>query len=120
MVRFCDNFVVGFEHHQDALRFLEALKERFDKFNLELHEGKTRLIEFGRFAANNRKRQGKGKPQTFDFLWFTHICGKTRKGKFTLLRHPIAKRMRAKPHELETNPDGVFTGLYRPWENGRV
>jgi len=101
VVRFCDDFVVGFQHHHDALRFLEALKERFRKFNLELHEGKTRLIEFGRFAADNRKRQGKGKPQTFDFLGFTHICSQTRKGKFTVLRHTIAKRMRAKLLELK-------------------
>ena len=102
VVRFCDDFVVGFQHHHDALRFLEALKERFRKFNLELHEGKTRLIEFGRFAAKNRKRQGKGKPKTFDFLGFTHICGKTRKGKFIVLRHTIAKRMRAKLQELKS------------------
>jgi group II intron reverse transcriptase/maturase len=101
VVRFCDDFVVGFQHWHDALRFLEALKERFGKFKLELHDGKTRLIEFGRFAADNRKRYGKGKPKTFDFLGFTHICGKTRKGKFIVLRHTIAKRMRAKLHELK-------------------
>lgn len=100
-VRFCDDFVVGFEYRQDADKFLEALKERFLKFNLELNEGKTRLIEFGRFAAQNRNRQGKGKPETFDFLGFTHICGKTRKGQFTVLRHTIAKRMRAKLQELK-------------------
>jgi len=102
VVRFCDDFVVGFQHHHDAVRFLEALKERFGRFNLELHEGKTRLIEFGRYAVNNRKRRGKGKPQTFDFLGFTHICSQTRKGKFTVLRHTIAKRMRAKLHELKS------------------
>jgi len=101
VVRFCDDFVVGFQYQQDAERFLEDLQGRFRKFNLELHEGKTRLIEFGRFAAQNRKRQGKRKPETFDFLGFTHICGKTRKGRFTVLRHTIGKRMRAKLMELK-------------------
>jgi len=88
--------VVGFQHQQDAKRFLEVLKKRFCKFNLELNEDKTRLIEFCRFAAQNCKRKGKGKPETFDFLGFTHICGKTRKGKFVVLRHTISKRMREK------------------------
>lgn len=101
VVRFCDDVVVGFQYQQDAEGFLEALKKRFRKFNLELHEDKTRLIEFGRFAVQNRKRQGKGKPETFDFLGFTHICGKTRKGKFVVLRYTIAKRMRAKLLELK-------------------
>ena len=101
VVRFCDDFVVGFQYQQDAEGFLEALRKRFRKFNLELHEDKTRLIEFGRFAVQNRKRQGKGKPETFDFLGFTHICGKTRKGKFVVLRYTIAKRMRAKLLELK-------------------
>ncbi|UCD32913.1 MAG: group II intron reverse transcriptase/maturase [Desulfobacterales bacterium] len=101
VVRFCDDFVVGFQYQQDAERFLETLKKRFRKFNLELHEDKTRLIEFGRFAARNRKRKGKRKPETFDFLGFTHICGKTRNGKFVVLRHTIAKRMRAKLLELK-------------------
>jgi RNA-directed DNA polymerase len=101
VVRFCDDVVVGFQYQQDAEGFLEALKKRFRKFNLELHEDKTRLIEFGRFAVQNRKRQGKEKPETFDFLGFTHICGKTRKGKFVVLRYTIAKRMRAKLLELK-------------------
>jgi group II intron reverse transcriptase/maturase len=101
VVRFCDDFVVGFQDREDAERFLEALKRRFRKFNLELNEDKTRLIEFGRFAAQKRRRQGKGKPETFDFLGFTHVCGKTRKGKFTVLRHTIGKRMRAKLMELK-------------------
>jgi group II intron reverse transcriptase/maturase len=100
VVRFCDDFVVGFQYQQDAKGFLEALEKRLREFNLELHEGKTRLIEFGRFAIQNRQRNGKGKPSTFDFLGFTHICGKTRKGKFTVLRHTNAKRMRAKLLEL--------------------
>jgi RNA-directed DNA polymerase len=101
VVRFCDDFVVGFQHRQDAEKFLKDLQGRFSKFKLELHEDKTRLIEFGRFAEQNRKDQGKGKPETFDFLGFTHICGKTRKGKYMVLRHTIAKRMRAKLLELK-------------------
>jgi group II intron reverse transcriptase/maturase len=101
VVRFCDDFVVGFQYRQDAERFIEALKDRFCKFHLELNGGKTRLIEFGRFAARDRRRQGKGKPETFDFLGFTHICGKTRNGKFTVLRHTIGKRLWAKLAELK-------------------
>jgi hypothetical protein len=80
IVRFADDFIVGFEHEEDARRFLADLRERFAKFGLELHPDKTRLIEFGRHAAWRRRRQGLGKPETFDFLGFTHICGKTRKG----------------------------------------
>jgi RNA-directed DNA polymerase len=101
IVRFCDDFVVGFQYQQDAERFLAELRERFLKFSLELHKGKTRLIEFGRFAALKRKRQGRGKPETFDFLGFTHICGRTKNGKFAVLRHSIGKRIRAKLVELE-------------------
>lgn len=96
IVRYCDDFVVGFQYRNDAERFLADLRGRFLKFNLELHKDKTRLIEFGRFAAQNRKSQGKGKPGTFDFLGFTHICGKTENGKFMVLRHSIGKRIRAK------------------------
>lgn len=101
IVRYCDDFVVGFQYRKDAERFLADLRERFEKFNLELHKDKTRLIEFGRFAAQNRKSQGKGKPATFDFLGFTHICGKTENGKFMVLRHSIGKRIRAKLMELK-------------------
>ena len=100
IVRFCDDFVVGFEHQQEAEQFKQALIERFEKFNLELHADKTRLIEFGRFAAKNRERTALGKPETFDFLGFTHICGRTQKGKFIVLRHTIGKRMRRKLMEL--------------------
>src|SRR6266542_2896244 len=96
VVRFADDFVVGFQHEQDARRFLDELRERFAKFGLGLHPDKTRLIEFGRYAAPNRKRRGLGKPETFDFLGFTHICGKSRKGRFWIKRVTIAKRMRAK------------------------
>lgn len=96
IVRFGDDFVVGFQHRQEAERFYSDLVERFKAFGLELHGGKTRIIEFGRFAAENRRRRGEGKPETFDFLGFTHICGRTRKGKFAILRLTISKRIRAK------------------------
>ena len=95
IVRYADDFVMGFQHPDDAQRFLQALRERFAKFGLELHPEKTRLIEFGRFAAERRKRRGEGPPETFNFLGFTHICGKTRKGAFTIHRRSIAKRFRA-------------------------
>ena len=96
IVRYADDFVVGFQHESDARRFLEDVRERFRKFNLELHADKTRVIEFGRFASERRERRGLGKPETFNFLGFTHICGKTRKGRFTVLRQTIVKRMQAK------------------------
>jgi group II intron reverse transcriptase/maturase len=101
IVRFCDDFVVGFRYRQDAERFYKDLVKRFRDFNLELNRGKTRIIEFGRFAAENRKRRGEGKPESFDFLGFTHICGKTKKGKFIVLRHTISKRLRAKLAALQ-------------------
>ncbi len=103
IVRFADDFVAGFEHQADAQRFLADLRERFAKFCLELHPDKTRLIEFGRNAARKRKARGVGKPETFDFLGFTHICGKTKKsGRFWLKRVTISKRMRAKLREVKT------------------
>jgi RNA-directed DNA polymerase len=96
-VRFADDFVVSFEHRDDAERFLADLRERFARFNLELAEEKTRLIEFGRFAAQNREQRGLPKPETFDFLGFTHVCAKTRKtGRFALKRVTSKKRLRAK------------------------
>ena len=101
VVRFADDFVVGFGHHRDAVQFLSDLRERLAKFNLGLHPDKTRLIEFGRFAAPNRKARGVGKPETFDFLGFTHICARTRTGRFMLKRITISKRMRAKLHEVK-------------------
>ena len=100
IVRFADDFVVGFEHQTDAQRFLVDLRERFAKFNLELHPDKTRLIEFGRHAAKRRSARGLGRPETFDFLGFTHVCGKTRNGRFWLRRIAISKRMRAKLREV--------------------
>jgi group II intron reverse transcriptase/maturase len=100
IVRFADDFVAGFEHQGDAKQFLYELRQRFAKFGLELHPGKTRLIEFGRHAAERRARRGLGKPETFDFLGFTHICAKTRAGRFQLKRTTISKRMRAKLAEV--------------------
>lgn len=97
IVRWADDFVVGFEHKSQAEKFHSDLKERMMKFGLELHPEKTRILEFGRFAAKDRKRRKLGKPETFNFLGFTHICGQTLKnGKFTVLRQTIKKKMRAK------------------------
>jgi RNA-directed DNA polymerase len=96
IVRFADDFVAGFEHQGDAKQFLHDLRQRFAKFGLELHPDKTRLIEFGRHAAERRAARGLGKPETFDFLGFTHTCAKTRAGRFQLKRITISKRMRAK------------------------
>jgi len=111
IVRYADDFVVGFQHKSDAERFLTALRERISKFNLELHGEKTRLIEFGRFAAENRKSRGDGKPETFAFLGFTHHCGRTRRGRFTVVRQPMKKRMRAK---LKAIQEGLRLRMHRP------
>ncbi|HVC77583.1 MAG TPA: group II intron reverse transcriptase/maturase [Candidatus Micrarchaeaceae archaeon] len=101
IVRYVDDFVVGFEHQGEAEQFLVDLRERLARFALELHPEKTRLIEFGRFAAQHRAAQGLGKAETFDFLGFTHICGKTRAGQFKLQRITMSKRMRAKLHQVK-------------------
>ena len=93
IVRYADDFVVCFQYRREAKRFLRELHERLKKFGLSLHPGKTRLIKFGRFAGKDRKRRGEGRPETFDFLGFTHYCRRTRKGQFGLGRKPIAKRM---------------------------
>jgi RNA-directed DNA polymerase len=96
IVRYADDFIVGFQHENDARSFLDEMRERLQKFALTLHPEKTRLIEFGRFAAERRQRRGLGKPETFDFLGFTFICGKTRHGKFQIKRKTRRDRMRAK------------------------
>jgi RNA-directed DNA polymerase len=96
IVRYADDFIVGFQHERHARRFLDELRERLGKFALSLHPEKTRLIEFGRFAAKDRKARGLGKPETFNFLGFTFICGKSRQGYFLLLRKTRGDRMRAK------------------------
>jgi group II intron reverse transcriptase/maturase len=102
IVRYADDGVVGFQHESEARRFWADLAERFTKFGLELHPVKTRLLEFGRYAAEERKRNGRGKPESFDFLGFTHVCGKTRKGRFAVLRRTSRKRMRRKLGEVKT------------------
>ena len=103
IVRFADDIVMGFQYRDDAERFRQELKERLARFNLELHPEKTRLMEFGRFAVENRKKRGEGKPETFDFLGFTHICGKKRSGKFAVLRKTMRKRMSAKLKEVKAD-----------------
>jgi RNA-directed DNA polymerase len=96
IVRYADDFIVGFQHESDALRFLDEMRNRLGEFALSLHSEKTRLIEFGRFAAERRRRRGLGKPETFNFLGFTFICGKTRSGQFQLQRKTRRDRMQAK------------------------
>ena len=97
IVRFADDIVVGFEAKSDAVRFWAELIERMQKFSLELHPEKTRLLEFGPYAIDQRQWRGEGKPETFNFLGFTHICGKKRSnGRFTVLRQTIRKRLQAK------------------------
>ena len=101
IVRYADDGAVGFQHETEARRFWADLAERFAKFGLELHPAKTRLLEFGRYAAEDRKRNGRGKPESFDFLGFTHVCGKTRKGRFAMLRRTSRKRLRRKLGEMK-------------------
>jgi RNA-directed DNA polymerase len=102
IVRYADDAVLGFQYREDAERFLEQLRERLGKFGLELHPEKTRLIEFGRYAAERRKKRGQGKPETFNFLGFTHMCGTSQKaGNFEVQRKTIGKRMAAKLKEIK-------------------
>ena len=101
VVRYADDVVMGFQHREDADRFLADLRVRMAEYGLELHQGKTRLIEFGRFAAATRASRGEGKPETFEFLGFTHVCAKRRSdGGFTVLRKTIGRRLRQKAHEV--------------------
>lgn len=112
VVRFADDFVVGFEHREEADRFLAELRERFARFGLALHPDKTRLIEFGRHADRNRRDRGDGKPETFNFLGFTHACSRTRKhGRFTVLRTTMRRRWQAKLREVRTE---LRQRLHRP------
>jgi len=112
VVRYADDFVMGFQHRREAERFLKDLRERFAKFGLALHPDKTRLIEFGRFAAENRRRRGESKPETFDFLGFTHICGKKHwSGGFIVKRQTMAKRLRAKLHGVKA---ALMRGRHTP------
>jgi RNA-directed DNA polymerase len=101
VVRYADDTVLGFQEQTEADRFLEDFRERLGKFGLELHPEKTRRIEFGRYAELNRKRRGEGKPETFDFLGFTHISGKNRREYFTVRRQTVGKRLRKKLRELK-------------------
>jgi group II intron reverse transcriptase/maturase len=100
-VRYADDIVAGFEHEADARRFLRELRERLEEFALSLHSEKTRLIEFGRYAAERRAQRGLGKPETFNFLGFTHVCGRNRRGGFALLRLTCRERMRAKLRSIK-------------------
>jgi len=110
IVRYADDFIVGFEHEADARRFLDEMRERLGEFALSLHPEKTRLIEFGRFAAERRQRRGLDKPETFNFLGFTFICGKTRAGKFQIKRKTRRDRMRAK---LKMIQEGLWRRMHQ-------
>jgi group II intron reverse transcriptase/maturase len=101
IVRYADDFVMGFQHREEAERCLQELRERMAKFGLTLHPEKTRLLEFGRFAAERRARRGPSKPESFNFLGLTHSCGQTRQGRFTVRRQSDSKRMRAKLREIK-------------------
>jgi RNA-directed DNA polymerase len=101
ILRYADDIVVGFQHDADARRFWEAMRVRFEQFSLALHPDKTRLLEFGRHAAAKRRQRGLGKPETFTFLGFIHICGKSRRGAFQLQRKTRGDRMRAKLQEIK-------------------
>jgi RNA-directed DNA polymerase len=111
IVRYADDFMVGFEHEDDARRFLDEMRERLQKFALSLHPEKTRIIEFGRFAAERRQRRGLGKPETFNFLGFTFICGKTRTGKFQIKRKTRPDRLRAK---LKMIKEEMWKRMHQP------
>ena len=117
IVRYADDTVIGFEHEADARRFWDAMRERLREFSLSLHPDKTRLIEFGRHAAQNREKRGLGKPETFKFLGFVLICGKTRRGDFQLKRRSRRDRMRAKLREVKEGlrQREVKEGLRQRW-----
>jgi RNA-directed DNA polymerase len=118
VVRYADDFVMGFQHLSEAQACLEALRARLAKFGLQLHPEKTRLIEFGRHAAETRKRRGEGRPETFDFLGFTHVVAKTRAhGRFTVHRYSSGKRLRATLHKIS---EKLRKWMHRPLgETGR-
>ena len=101
IVRYADDIVMGFEHEGEARRFMADMRQRMEKFALSLHPEKTRLIEFGRYAAERRVRRGLGKPETFNFLGFTHICGRSRRDVFQLKRQTRRDRMRARLRALK-------------------
>jgi RNA-directed DNA polymerase len=101
MVRFTDDAVMGFQYEWEARSFLTELTRRLETHKLTLHPEKTRLIEFGRFAKSNRRKHGEGKPETFNFLGFTHCCGRTRNGRFKIVRRTIRERQRRKLKEIK-------------------
>ncbi len=111
IVRYADDAVFGFEYEADARRFLEAMRERLAAFALTLHPEKTRLFEFGRYAIPNRKQRGLSKPETFNFLGFTFICGKSRKGGFQLKRKSRGDRVRAKLKDIK---EGLRKRMHEP------
>jgi RNA-directed DNA polymerase len=111
VVRYADDTGVGFQFRSDAARFVDELRQRLQKFGLELHPQKTRIIEFGRFAARNRKAQGRGKPETFGFLGFTHICGTNKRGSYLILRHTIRQRLREKLRQVK---ETIRRMMHRP------
>jgi group II intron reverse transcriptase/maturase len=117
IVRYADDIVVGFEHESDARRFWDAMRKRLEEFSLSLHPDKTRLLTFGRYAADRRARRGLGKPETFRFLGFVFICGRTRKGRFQLIRKSRRDRMRAKLSEIK---EELWRRMHQPVpEQGR-
>jgi group II intron reverse transcriptase/maturase len=101
VVRFAGDFVIGFERREDGERFMSELRERLARFGLALHSEKTRLIEFGRYAEQSRRKRGEAKPDTFNFLGFTHSCAKTRRGKFVVIRQTMRRRWQAKLREVK-------------------
>ena len=111
MVRYADDLVVGFQHETDARRFWDAMRERLREFSLSLHPDKTRLIEFGRFAAQNHEKRGLSKPETFKFLGFVLICGKSRRGDFQIWRKSRRDRMRGKLREIK---EALRQRMHRP------
>ena len=121
IVRYADDFIVGCQHESDARRFLDAMRERLRGFALSLHPEKTRLIEFGRFASKQRARHQVGKPETFQFLGFTFICGQSRRGHFLLKRKSRGDRMRTKLKEVKEERrrcDGEDTNRFENRESG--
>ena len=110
-MRYADDIVMGFQRRDDADRFMQELRRRLERFKLELHPDKTRLLEFGRYAHERRMRCGLGKPETFDFLGFTHICGRDRHGRFKLLRKTSRRRMTKKLHAVKAE---VMFRRHRP------
>jgi RNA-directed DNA polymerase len=111
IVRYAGDLVLGFQHESDAHRFLDAMRARFEEFALSLHPDKTRLIEFGRHAAVRRARNGLGKPETFNFLGFTFICGRSRRGNFLLKRKSRRDRVKAKLREIK---EALRRRMHRP------